>query len=112
MQDWQIVTEKDVRAAVAYLRVDAPPLIEEAASDEARLDEAKKTTLATLAANAKEPSVAKAEQWARRQPEYDAAIKNYANAKGRVHFLRAKMKAAELVIECWRTQSSNERAAR
>jgi hypothetical protein len=112
MQDWQIVTENDVRAAVNALRHDYPSQIRDAMADEARLEEAKKTTLAILSANANEPSVAKAEQWARRQSEYTTAIKEYADAKGLVHFVRAKMKAAELTVECWRTQSSNERASR
>ena len=42
--------------------------------------------------------------------EYDAAMEAYAQAEGRWEELKDQKNKAELVMEAWRTMSSNERS--
>lgn len=48
--------------------------------------------------------------WADEHDEYDAAMEAYAAAEGRWEELKDQKNKAELVMEAWRTMSSNERS--
>lgn len=47
--------------------------------------------------------------WADEHEEYEAAMEAYAEAEGRWEELRDQRNKAELILEAWRTMSSNER---
>jgi hypothetical protein len=47
--------------------------------------------------------------WATEHEEYEAAMESYAVAEGRWEELKDARNKAELIMEAWRTMSSNER---
>lgn len=109
MSDWQVVTEEDVRKAINFLRYEADNMAD-AIRDRALKDERRKIVLAEMTRQSNAKSHAQAETEARTTAEFLKAVTDLADAERAVEFYKAKMRAAQITVDAWRTQSSNERA--
>lgn len=74
-------------------------------------DEKRKIIRAELMRAANLKTASERETYAYAQEEYRQAAEEYADACRRVEFHRAKKAWAENIIEVWRTQNANKRAA-
>ncbi|NHK29154.1 hypothetical protein FF098_014635 [Parvularcula flava] len=100
-----------VSEAVKYL-AECPEEYAQAIHEEARLEQLAKNFKAVLMDDCDEKSMTAKEAWAMRQPEYrDITEKQLPDARRRVAYHKAKGKWADMVIEVWRTQNANKRAA-
>lgn len=106
-----MITDNEIDSALAYLR-DMASKDAQARAERLYLEQYIKTILSEQMAKEAGKSAAHAEMVARGSSEFRAALDGYKQAiyeDERRRFLRS---AAEAKIEAWRTQSSNERAAR
>lgn len=108
------MTNKDtynVSDALEYLATSADDFAE-AVQMEVRLEALKKAVLAELMLASDEKTQSGKEAWAMIQPEYKSIAEvDYPNARRQVAFHKRREKWAETVIEVWRTQNANKRAA-
>lgn len=103
-----IVTDKNVSDALGYLA-------DSSAAAEARFNATKaenktKETFARLYLSFTGP-VAEREARAIACPEYQEALSLEAEAGKELEYHKSRARAAEMLIECWRTEQSNIRAA-
>lgn len=106
-----MISDEAAEKAVDYLRDSAGQAAE--ARNHVVVTEAWiKVVLSEVMAKQSESSIAAAEAAARRSPEYKEAIMAHGEAVKRWETYRMLREAATARLEAWRTQSSNERAAR
>jgi hypothetical protein len=106
-----VISDKDVERALDYLRDSVEPCAQ-ARANRLYMEQWVKTVKAKVQTEQKGMTVAAADAVAACSPAYlDAlqAMKEAINEDERCRFLR---EAANIKIEAWRTQSSNERAGR
>lgn len=113
MQHWQVVTEEQVRESIQTLQNGAQR-IADATRERAVADESRKITLSINMRPLLADGTAynRAETEARADELYEKAVKAWANAEAELAQIKVELKAAETIVEAWRTQCSNERAAR
>lgn len=104
-----VVTENNVQAALTYLSEDPHPLAEaihNAGKAENKCDEefARVYLSASGAADTRK-------QIAANDPDIKAAKAALAAAKGDLQRHRSRVNAAEKLLDIWRTENANERAA-
>ncbi len=104
-----IVTENNVSTALTYLSDDPHPLAL-ARKDVADAENKSKQVYCRAFLSA-EGSVAAKEATATVDPEYIAAKAEETQTILELERHKARSRAAEMLIECWRTEQSNIRAA-
>lgn len=104
-----IVTEKNVSDALAYLADDPHPLA--LARKDVTDGENKSKRLYARAFMDAQGSVEARKASAETDPEYSTAKDDEAEAIFRLERHKARTKAAEMLIEVWRTENANIRAA-
>lgn len=75
------------------------------------MDDLTKTVLSKLMLQSNEKSAAAKEMWARCQPEFTEHLEMLKSVKEMDYTWRDRRSAASAIIECWRTEQSNIRAA-
>lgn len=105
-----IVTDKNVSDALAYLADDPHP-IALARKDLTDAENASKKIFAEMFRASSGSSVGAREAEAVVQPEYTAAKKTESEAFFEFERHRARTRAAEMLIEVWRSENANVRAA-
>jgi len=105
-----IVTDSQVEAALSYLNADPSP-IGVARFNLTSAENEKEMRYATLFLVAEGKSVRDRECFVESSEAYSVARGNYAKAISDYEDEKAKIRGAEMVIECWRTSNANQRAA-
>lgn len=106
-----MISDEAAEKAVEYLR-DSAGQAAEARNHVVMTEAYIKVVLSEQMARVSESSIAAAEAAARRSQEYKDAIHAHAAAVQRWEQFRMLREAAMARLEAWRTQCSNERAAR
>lgn len=104
-------TEQDAEKTVQWL-IEHSVAIADARAERFRAEEMLKPTKALLMAQYADKPVNAQEREALSDPRYQAAIDRAAEAVKQDELLRARVKAAEMKIEVWRSQQANLRATR
>lgn len=105
-----IVTDDMVEAALRYLSENTSATAKAKAA-RVMAEHERKTTRARLFLAAPEGPIASKEAWAEAHEDYDAACCREADAVQADEYHRAARAKAEAIIEAWRTEQSNIRAA-
>jgi hypothetical protein len=105
-----IVSDKNVETALTYLSADPHP-IALARKDVTDAENKCKELFASLYLASSCGSVAAREADVNSNPAYTAAKSEEAQAIFDLERHRARSRAADMLIECWRTEQSNIRAA-
>lgn len=104
-------TEADAEKAVQWL-IDAAAAIAKTRAERWRCEEMLKPTRALLMAEHAGLPVSAQEREALADPRYQAAIDRAAAAIEADELNRARVKAAEMKVDVWRSQQANLRGAR
>ena len=104
-----MISDKDVEAAVDYLRDNAKKAAE-AKGNHIYMDEYRKVVKAALMREKLGETLGAQESYAYSAPRYTEHLEVYREAAKVDEYHRWMMKAAEAKIEVWRTQAANERA--
>lgn len=106
-----MISDKKVEEALSYIAHNAEPL----ANARARvkyLDHKRKVIRATKFAECTSyNNVAERESYAEKHQEYIDNLEAFKEAVYDAELIATKMKAAELVVQVWQTQSANNRRA-
>ena len=105
-----IIKDEQVEAALAYLNASPSP-IGVAKFKLTKAENEKELRYATLFLAAPGKSDKAREAFVKSSEAYSTARTAYAEAVGSYENERAKVRGAEMVIECWRTSNANQRAA-
>ena len=105
-----IVSEKNVQTALEYLAIDPHPLAL-AIKDVTDAENKAKQTFARLFLSYNTGPIAEREARATCNPEYMQAKDEEADAIKEVERHRSRKRAAEMLLEVWRTENANARAA-
>ncbi len=105
-----MITDRKVEHALGIL---TDPQHEAARSRAAaeHMDDLTKTVLSKLMMECNEKSAAAKEMWARAQPEFREHLEQLKACKEIDYTWRDRRSAASAIIEMWRTEQSNIRAA-
>lgn len=106
-----MITDQDIEKALDYLRDNAKKAAQAKANRE-YLDEFKKVLKATIMRELTGESLGAQESRALSDSRYTTHLEAWKIAIEEDEFYRWMKSSAEAKIEAWRTQSSNERAAR
>jgi hypothetical protein len=106
-----MITDEKVEKALNYLQASAPKIAQAKANLD-YVDEFKKVLKAQIMKEHPKESAAGQEREAYADPRYKQHLEAVKEATYEFVHLQFMAKAAEATIEAWRTQSSNERAAR
>lgn len=104
-----IVSDDTVSKALAYLAEDPHPIA--LARKEVTDAENEKDRLTAEAYAEEEGSIRDREQACERRLSVIEARKRFAQATGDLERHRARVRAAEMIIEVWRSENANARAA-
>lgn len=104
-----MTSEIKVEEALATMREIAPQL-GKAKAERVQLEEFRKSKKALLFTQAPQGTIADRENWAYAHDEYLALLDALKTAVEEEETLKWRMKAAELYVEVWRTQSANSRS--
>lgn len=107
MQPTPLLTDEHVQAAFDWLR-------ENSSATSAARAMVIRTEFKLKKVHARQMLMAQGPEWQRKalatcSTEYEAACEAYAAAEGEWERMRDQRNKCELIIEAWRTQSSNER---
>lgn len=105
-----IVTDEQVETALAYLNATPSP-IGLAKFELTKAENEKELRYATLFLVAEGKSVRDRECFVEASEAYTVARNQFAEATGAYEEEKARVRGAEMVIECWRTANANQRAA-
>jgi hypothetical protein len=104
-------TEQDAEKAVQWL-IESAGAVAKARSERWRAEEMLKPTKALLMAEHLDKPVSAQEREALKSPRYQEAIDRAAAAIEADELNRARIKAAEMKVEVWRSMQANLRATR
>lgn len=105
-----IVSENNVSTALHYLSADPHPVAE--ARHQLEVAETNtKTVYSRLILSSKQPSVATKEAEAFQDEDYLQAKEAECSAVLELERHKARVKAAEMLLDIWRTENANARAA-
>lgn len=111
MQSEKLITDEMVSDALSWLSTSVADEASARAARE-RFDFQRKQTQANNFLSAGHlPNVAAREAWAITQPNYITCCEKFIEAVERDEYYRNKRNACAVIIEAWRTQNANERAA-
>jgi len=105
-----IVSDDTVSKALQYLSQDPHPLAL-AQKDLTDAENEKDKVFAEAYAAANQGSIRDREMACERREDVITARHNIAVAHGELHRHKARVKAAEMIIEVWRSENANARAA-
>lgn len=105
-----MITDKMVEQALRYL-TDPQQEAAKARAAAEHMDDMTKTLLAKLMLESDEKSAAAKEMDARADPRFERHLDQLKALKELDYMWRDRRSAANAIIECWRTEQSNIRAA-
>ena len=105
-----MVSDEDVEKALAYLNADPSP-ISLAKLDLMNTENEKERVYATILMASKGKSIAAREYEVEASEEYRVACNMHSAASAAYDDERARMRGAEAIIDVWRSQNANIRAA-
>ena len=105
------ITDDEVQSALDYLR-DSAARMGLAAANQAKASAMLRHTKALAMKASDENAISAQERDAYASPQYKTAIENEFEAVKEFATLRATREAAAAKLDCWRSSSANNRAAR
>ena len=103
-----MITDEEMESAVRFYGENAVKLGEMAGATD-YLDHKRKIVRAELFNDAPGKTIAEREMYAESHPDYLAVVEERRDAMTELHTLRTLLKAAELRIDCWRSQNASHR---